>query len=65
MRQELGISGSDIFRKKIYNSIHTSEMQRLYKYHCLVDSGELYSTLHIVLNVGEGDGAGLGHLSVS
>ena len=40
-------------------------MQRLYKYHRLIDSGELYSTLYFVLNVSEGDSARLCHLSVS
>ena len=40
-------------------------MQRLYKYHRLIDSGELYSTLYFVLNVSEGDGANLCHLSVN
>ena len=40
-------------------------MQRLYKYHRLIDSGELYSALYFVLNVSEGDSASLCHLSVN
>jgi len=51
------LSGSDIFREKINYCLDTSDMQSGDKLHCLVDSGKLYSTLYIVLNVSEGDGA--------
>ena len=40
-------------------------MQRLYKYHRLIDSGELHSTLYFVLNVGVSNCANLCHLSVN
>ena len=59
------ISDCYIFRQQIHNSIHTSKMQTVDKYHCLVDIGELGSTLYIVLNVGVGDGTNLSHLSVN
>jgi len=65
MRQEWVLSGSDIFREKINNCLDTSDMQSGDELHCLIDSGELYSTLHIVLYVSEGDGAWLSHESVS